>query len=119
MVESEYIHVDEALLKRFEEIIENYDFLYPELSDNRNDSGALTYTPVVDIDLAMLRDVKGLVTKQVIMDLFGCEDAKARGIFIDMMRFDCAFQMGKTYYSTKEHTQHYIVEIMGQDRKVL
>ena len=117
MMDSDSILIDEALLKRFNTFVDLYDIRYPELSN----SGVMTYTHTtdIDVDLAMLRDVPGLVTKKMIMELFGVEDVKARGILIDMMRFDCAFQLGKTYYTTKEHCEHYIRECMGQTRKVL
>ena len=117
MMNSDSILIDEALLKRFNTFVDLYDIRYPELSN----SDVMTYTrPTdIDVDLAMLRDVPGVVTKKMIMELFGVEDVKARGILIDMMRFDCAFQLGKTYYTTKEHCEHYIRECMGQTRKVL
>lgn len=112
--ENDSIVFDEDLLQRFYQFESTYDLKY-----GPDRPMAFSPTANIDIDLPMLEDVAGLVTKQMVKELFGVGDAKATGILLDMMKFNCAFQTGKTYYTTKEHCEYYIKECMGQTRKIL
>lgn len=106
----DFLTIEEADKAKMEVVFAELDANPVDLNDD-----SLKYdTGITDIDILLLRDVKGLVTKKNISDVFEVGLKTAQSIMIHMETCGYAWQEGRKYYTTREHLSKYICDFMGK-----